>query len=44
VMPANIIPPVRDYYRVEDDDGSRFWLFRDGPLNAAKWFLHGFCA
>jgi protein ImuB len=44
VMPANIIPPVRDYYRVEDDDGGRFWLFRDGPLNAAKWYLHGFCA
>jgi protein ImuB len=44
VMPANIVPPVRDYYRVEDDDGGRFWLFRDGPMNAAKWFLHGFCA
>jgi protein ImuB len=44
VMPANIIPPVRDYYRVEDDDGGRFWLFRDGSHNAAKWFLHGFCA
>ena len=43
-MPANIIPPVRDYYRVEDNDGGRFWLFRDGPLNAAKWYLHGFCA
>ena len=36
-MPANILPPVRDYYRVEDDDGGRFWLFRDGPMNAAKW-------
>ncbi len=50
VMPANIVPPVRDYYRVEDDDGGRFWLFRDGSHNAAagigttKWFLHGFCA
>ena len=49
-MPANIVPPVRDYYRVEDDDGSRFWLFRDGPHNAmagsgtTKWFLHGFYA
>ena len=42
--PANSIPPARDYYRVEDDDGGRFWLFRDGPHNAAKWFLHGFCA
>jgi protein ImuB len=44
-------PPARDYYRVEDDDGGRFWLFRDGVHNApandgapAKWFLHGFCA
>jgi protein ImuB len=44
VMPARIIPPVRDYYRVEDNDGGRFWLFRDGPLNGAKWYLHGFCA
>jgi protein ImuB len=44
-------PPVRDYFRVEDDDGGRFWLFRDGAYNAAandrgttKWYLHGFCA
>jgi protein ImuB len=44
VMPANIIPPVRDYYRLEDDDGGRFWLFRDGSTNEARWFLHGFCA
>ena len=43
-MPANIVPPVRDYYRVEDNDGARFWLFRDGIQNTAKWFLHGFCA
>jgi protein ImuB len=41
---ANIVPLVRDYYRIEDRDGIRFWLFRDGPLNGAKWFLHGFCA
>ena len=43
-MPANIVPPVRDYYRVEDNDGVRFWLFRDGRQNSARWFLHGFCA
>ena len=49
--PANDVPPVRDYYRVEDDAGVRFWLFRDGPYRAAedgrpaaRWFLHGFCA
>lgn len=34
---------VRDYYRVEDEAGARFWLFRaglyeDGP---PKWWLHG---
>lgn len=49
--PASDVPPVRDYYRVEDDDGGRFWLFRDGPYRlaangrpTARWFLHGFCA
>lgn len=48
--PVNSMPPVRDYYRVEDNDGGRFWLFRDGSHNvsatggATKWFLHGFCA
>ena len=44
VVPANIVPPVRDYYRVEDKDGARFWVFRDGMVNTDKWFLHGFCA
>lgn len=43
-MPANIVPPVRDYYRVEDNEGGRFWLFRDGSVNSARWYLHGFCA
>ncbi len=36
---------LRDYYRVEDADGRRFWLFRSGryqPDRAAPWFLHGF--
>ncbi len=49
--PAATLPPVRDYYRVEDNDGGRFWLFRDGPYRlaangqpTARWFLHGFCA
>ncbi|WP_374574808.1 DUF6504 family protein [Phenylobacterium sp.] len=35
---------VRDYYRVEDQDGARFWLFRAGLYEAgtpAKWWLHG---
>lgn len=35
----------RDYYRVEDADGRRFWVFRQGlyrPDVKAQWFLHGF--
>lgn len=38
---------VRDYYRVEDEDGRRFWLFRRGDgsdpaTGDMGWFLHGF--
>jgi protein ImuB len=38
---------LRDYFRVEDEDGHRFWLFRrgdgDDPLTGdRRWFLHGF--
>ncbi|MBW3616990.1 MAG: DNA polymerase Y family protein [Proteobacteria bacterium] len=35
---------VRDYYAVEDGEGERFWLFRDGLYRAGetpRWFLHG---
>lgn len=37
---------VRDYFRVEDDAGARFWLYRrgDGVDDAAgdlSWFVHG---
>jgi len=40
--------PMRDYYRVEDAAGRRFWLFRIGfhePEQAPpRWFLHGLFA
>jgi protein ImuB len=33
---------VRDYYRVETTDGTRYWLFRDGPTEqGGSWWLHG---
>ncbi len=35
---------VRDYYRVEDQAGARFWIFRASLYEAgqpAKWWLHG---
>jgi len=38
--------PPRDYYRVEDENGARYWLFRLGLYGSGKpqWFLHGFFA
>jgi protein ImuB len=36
---------TRDYYRVEDREGRRFWIFREGlyerETNEPRWFLHG---
>ncbi|MCW3476567.1 Y-family DNA polymerase [Limobrevibacterium gyesilva] len=32
---------VRDYYRVEDNNGARFWIFRAGLEGMPRWFLHG---
>lgn len=36
----------RDYYRVEDEDGHRYWLFRSGHYHdkTFQWFIHGFFA
>jgi protein ImuB len=36
----------RDYYRVEDEDGHRYWLFRLGHYDERtfQWYLHGFFA
>ena len=31
---------ARDYFRVEDEDGRRYWLYRA----AGRWFLHGLFA
>ena len=38
------VAEVRDYFRVEDEQGERFWLYRDGRLtaeNSYRWYLHG---
>ncbi|MCO6184817.1 DNA polymerase Y family protein [Rhizobium sp. L1K21] len=37
--------PPRDYFRIEDEKGHRFWLYREGlygrtPL-PPRWFMHG---
>jgi len=40
---------LRDYYRIEDDEGRRYWIYRhglagDGRGGAPDWFLQGLCA
>ena len=40
---------TRDYYRIEDEDGCRYWVFREGlyqergeqEREPPRWFLHG---
>ncbi len=35
---------IRDYYRVEDEEGRRFWLFRAGLPDGGhtpRWYVHG---
>src|SRR3546814_346726 len=37
---------VRDYFRLEDDVGERFWIYRagdgeDAATGSHRWFLHG---
>lgn len=36
----------RDYYRVEDEEGARYWLFRSGHYDGhhPEWFIHGYFA
>ena len=37
--------PTRDYFRIEDEAGRRFWLFREGlygrEMVSPRWFMHG---
>lgn len=40
---------VRDYYKIEDEAGRRFWIYRcglvdDGRGGAPQWFMHGLFA
>ena len=38
------VDAIRDYYRIEDQEGRRFWLFRaglHGGNHPPRWFIHG---
>lgn len=32
---------ARDYFRVEDEDGQRYWLFRVTDAEQVRWFIQG---
>jgi protein ImuB len=36
---------TRDYFRVENKQGARFWLYREGASQSSKlgprWYMHG---
>lgn len=41
---ANGESAFRDYYRTEDEQGLRLWVYRSGPYRPdrpARWFVHG---
>jgi hypothetical protein len=43
---GNLTARPRDYYRIEDEDGCRYWVFREGLYQESDaeppcWFLHG---
>ncbi len=49
--PPAVLPDsaqTRDYYRFEDEDGGRFWLYRNGlyrpDQGTPRWYLHGIFA
>ena len=44
---SGAVDAIRDYYRVEDEEGRRFWLFRAGLSDGSQpphWFIHGIFA
>ena len=43
---VRLLPRARDYYRIEDEEGRRYWIFREGLYGdgrgaAPDWFVHG---
>jgi protein ImuB len=46
--PSRAGAPTRDYYLVEDGEGHRFWLYREGLYGrktaTPRWFVHGLFA
>lgn len=50
-LESGVFEEIRDYYRIEDASGRRYWVFRaglyEGPQAGERvpsWFMHGFFA
>ncbi len=48
-QPVKTLPRTRDYYRIEDEQGRRYWVFRKGLYGdnrglAPDWYVHGMFA
>ena len=45
LKPGKVAARPRDYYRIEDEEGHRYWVFREGLYQEAgdtpAWYLHG---
>jgi protein ImuB len=48
VEPIDSSALSRDYFRAEDEDGDRYWIYREGihkrEVRTFRWFLHGLFA
>jgi protein ImuB len=48
LVAEKMVASTRDYFRIEDSEGRRYWLYRQGLYGAAKtpprWFMHGLFA
>jgi protein ImuB len=46
--PEDAARATRDYFRVEDAEGRRYWLFREGlygrETSSPAWYMHGLFA
>ncbi|RVD00429.1 DNA polymerase Y family protein, partial [Mesorhizobium sp. M2A.F.Ca.ET.029.05.1.1] len=46
-LPGEEEAPTRDYYRIEDSEGRRYWLYRQGLYSTSpqaappRWYMHG---
>jgi protein ImuB len=45
LKPGKAVARPRDYYRIEDEEGHRYWVFREGLYqeggDTPAWYLHG---